>query len=185
MSDTDEELPPGVPGKLVASGPYIFKEYWNDAKATADAFFPGGWFRTVDLASRDEDGFITILDSIKDVIVRGGENISCPEVEDAVYRHPSVAEAVVFGVPHPRLGEEVAVVVTLKNGARTLGRAELTDIVSSQLAKFKVPSRFFLWPGTTLPRGGTGKTPKREIKKAILDKSTPGVRELAEPSSRL
>lgn len=185
VSDTGEELPPGVPGELVARGPYIFKEYWNDAKATADAFFPGGWFRTGDLASRDEDGFITILDRIKDVIVRGGENISCPEVEDAVYRHPSVAEAVVFGVPHPRLGEEVAVVVTLKNGARTLGRAELTDMMSSQLAKFKVPSRVFLWPGTTLPRGGTGKTPKREIKKAILDKSTPGVRELAEPSSRL
>ena len=113
VSDTGEELPPGVPGELVAKGPYIFKEYWNEAKATADAFFPGGWFRTGDLASRDEDGFITILERIKDVIVRGGENISCPEVEDAVYRHPSVAEAVVFGVPHPRLGEEVAVVVTV------------------------------------------------------------------------
>jgi long-chain acyl-CoA synthetase len=92
----------GSPGELVVRGAFVFKEYWNKPEATAKAFFPGRWFRTGDLATLDKDGFIIILDRMKDMVIRGGENISCAEVESAVAYHPAVIEVAVLGLPQER-----------------------------------------------------------------------------------
>lgn len=179
-----ETAPIGTPGELVARGPFVFREYWGKPEATAEAFFPGGWFRTGDLAMQDKDGYFTILDRIKDIVVRGGENISCAEVEDVAYRYPGVSEASVLSLPHERLGEEVALVLALLPGSPAPSHGEVTSFFSDRLSRFKVPSRIFVWPEPELPHGATGKTPKREIKKLLLD-GKPGVRELISLSAKL
>jgi len=157
----------GAPGELVVRGALVFKEYWKNQSATEKAFFPGGWFRTGDLARIDSDGFVTILDRLKDIIIRGGENISCAEVEDAAYKHDAVAEAAVFSLPHPRYGEEVGMAVVVREGAALPSYEGMRQFLICHLAAFKVPSRLFRWPDKALPRGGTGKVLKREVKKRV------------------
>ncbi|MFE6700295.1 class I adenylate-forming enzyme family protein [Streptomyces sp. NPDC057718] len=112
-----EELPDGEPGELWLRGQSLFRGYWRDAAATGEAFGEGGWFRTGDLAVRRE-GQVSIVDRIKDVVIRGGENVYCVEVEGVLHDHPDVADAAVLGIPHPVLGEEVAAVVRLRAGAK-------------------------------------------------------------------
>lgn len=108
-----EPVPEGQVGELWLRGQALVRGYWRDEAATAEAFTPDGWFRTGDLA-RVRDGRVTVVDRIKDMIVRGGENVYCAEVEAVLHAHPEVVDAAVLGIPHPVLGEEVAAVVRLR-----------------------------------------------------------------------
>ena len=159
-------LPPGQMGELWSKGPMNAKLYWNKPEATAETFVDG-WVRTGDLARLDEEGFCFILDRAKDMLIRGGENIYCVEVENALYDHPAVMDAAVVGVPHRTLGEEPAAVVTLKPDAQA-SEAELRAHVAERLAAFKVPVAIKFWH-ETLPRNPNGKILKNELKKLFQD----------------
>ncbi|HEY2446105.1 MAG TPA: AMP-binding protein, partial [Rhizomicrobium sp.] len=157
-------LPCGEVGELWARGPNIVKGYWNRPQATAETFVDG-WVRTGDLARLDEEGFCTIVDRAKDMLIRGGENIYCVEVENALYEHPAVVDAALVGVPHHSLGEEPVAVVHLKSGTPAT-EEDLRGFVAARLAAFKVPVRIVFWP-ETLPRNPNGKILKSELKSAI------------------
>jgi long-chain acyl-CoA synthetase len=157
-------LPEGAVGELWCKGPQVVKLYWNKPEATAETFIDG-WLRTGDLARIDEEGFLFIIDRAKDMLIRGGENIYCVEVENVLYDHPDVMDAALVGVPHKTLGEEPAAVVHLKPGG-TATEAELRDWVRSRLAGFKVPVKVEFWP-ETLPRNANGKILKTELKKVF------------------
>jgi len=149
-------------GELWAKGPMIVKNYWNKPEATAQTFVDG-WVRTGDLARVDEEGFCFIIDRAKDMLIRGGENIYCIEVENVLYDHPAVMDAALVGIPHKTLGEEPGAVVTLKPGAAAT-EAELRAHVAEHLAAFKVPVKVKFWH-ETLPRNANGKILKNELKK--------------------
>ena len=155
-------LPVGTVGELWARGPQVVKLYWNKPEATAQTFVDG-WTRTGDLARLDEEGFCYIIDRAKDMLIRGGENIYCIEVENVIYDHPAVMDAAVVGIPHRTLGEEPGAVVTLKPGASAT-EAELRAHVAERLAAFKVPVQIKFWH-ETLPRNPNGKILKNELKK--------------------
>ena len=154
-------LPVGEVGELWVKGPQVVKLYWNKPEATAETF-QDGWLRTGDLARLDEEGFLFIVDRAKDMLIRGGENIYCVEVENVLYDHPDVMDAALVGVPHRTLGEEPAAVVHLKPGG-TAGEAELRQWVRERLATFKVPVEVRFWP-EPLPRNANGKILKTELK---------------------
>jgi long-chain acyl-CoA synthetase len=155
-------LPVGTVGELWCNGPQMMKGYWNKPEATAQTLVDG-WVRTGDLAKLDEDGFCFIIDRAKDMLIRGGENIYCIEVENALYDHPAVMDAAVVGIPHRTLGEEPGAVVTLKPGAQAT-EAELRAHVAERLAAFKVPVAVKFWH-EVLPRNPNGKILKNELKK--------------------
>ncbi|UTP40124.1 acyl--CoA ligase [Phenylobacterium sp. LH3H17] len=155
-------LPEGSVGELWVKGPQVVKGYWNKPEATAETF-QDGWLRTGDLARIDEEGFLFIIDRAKDMLIRGGENIYCVEVENVLYDHPDVMDAALVGIPHKTLGEEPAAVVHLKPGG-TADEAELRAFVRERLAGFKVPVKVVFWP-ETLPRNANGKIVKTELKK--------------------
>ncbi|WP_370413265.1 class I adenylate-forming enzyme family protein [Streptomyces fradiae] len=162
----------GGVGELLLRGQSLIRGYWGDEEATRAAFTPDGWFRTGDLA-RVRDGRVTVVDRIKDLVIRGGENVYCGEVEGVLHAHPDVAEAAVLGVPHPELGEEVAAVVRLRAGATgatgaTAGPEELRAHVGARLAAFKVPAHVLVRE-TELPRNATGKVLKRELRAEVAD----------------
>ena len=160
----DEEgntLPTGSVGELLVRGPNNVRGYWNKPVETEESF-GGGWFRTGDAARIDDDGFIYVVDRLKDMVLRGGENVYCAEVEAAIFEHPSVADVAVVGVPHPSLGEEVAAVVILQPGA-TLTVAELQEFVAQRIARFKVPS-IVLIRDEPIPRNATGKVLKKDLR---------------------
>ncbi len=156
------ELAVGEVGELWAKGPNIVKGYWNKPEATA-ATFTEGWVKTGDLARLDEEGFCYIIDRAKDMLIRGGENIYCIEVENVLYEHPAVMDAALVAVPHKTLGEEPGAVVHLKPGMHTT-EDELRAHVAGKLAGFKVPVKVVFWP-ETLPRNANGKILKTELKK--------------------
>ena len=159
-------LPPNAVGELWASGPMIVAGYWNRPEATAQTFVDG-WVRTGDLAKLDDEGFCTIVDRAKDVIIRGGENIYSIEVENALYEHPAVTDAALVGVPHRTLGEEPAAVVYLAPGAEA-SEAELKAFVAARLAGFKVPVRI-AFSAETLPRNANGKILKNELRTMLAN----------------
>ncbi|MDO8409823.1 MAG: class I adenylate-forming enzyme family protein [Phenylobacterium sp.] len=161
-ADGVTELPIGAVGELWAKGPMVVKGYWNKPEATAQTFVDG-WVRTGDLARLDEEGFCFIIDRAKDMLIRGGENIYCVEVENVLYDHPAIMDAAIVGVPHRTLGEEPAAVVTLKPGAEVTEQ-ELRAHVAEHLAAFKVPIAVKFWH-ETLPRNANGKILKNELKK--------------------
>ena len=142
--------------------------YWNKPEATAAAFAPDGWFKTGDLGYLDDDGYLFIVDRKKDIIIRGGENISCQEVESAIYAHPAVAEASVFGLPDERLGEIVGAVVYPKPGA-ALEADALHELLSRELASFKVPQQIWL-VDEPLPKLGSAKIDKVTLRKLYREK---------------
>ena len=158
----DRELPIGEVGELWCKGPQVVKGYWNKPEATAQTFVDG-WVKTGDLARIDDEGFCYIIDRAKDMLIRGGENIYCIEVENVLYDHPAVMDAALVGVPHRSLGEEPAAVVTLKPGAEA-SEQELRAFVADRLAAFKVPIKVAFWH-ETLPRNANGKILKNELKK--------------------
>ena len=157
-------LPPGEIGELCVRGPQVARGYWGQAEATAQSF-EDGWLRTGDLASVNEEGFVVIHDRAKDMLIRGGENIYCIEVEHLLQAHPAVAEAALIGRPHRTLGEEPVAVVALAAGAAVL-ESELRDFVRVRLAAFKVPVAVHIWPGP-LPRNPSGKILKTMLKKRL------------------
>jgi long-chain acyl-CoA synthetase len=156
------ELPVGEVGELWARGPNIVKGYWNKPKETAETFVDG-WVKTGDLARLDEESFCFIIDRAKDMLIRGGENIYCIEVENVLYEHPAVMDAALVAVPHHTLGEEPGAVVHLKPGMHTT-EEELRAFVAGKLAAFKVPVKIVFW-AETLPRNPNGKILKSELKK--------------------
>ncbi len=155
----------GEVGELWIKGPNIVKEYWHKPEASA-ATFTDGWVHTGDLARIDEEGFVYLVDRAKDLLIRGGENISSVEVESALFEHPSVADAAVIGVPHQVLGEEVGAVVQLAPG-KSATEDELKKHVAARLASFKVPVRVWFYDGP-LPRNPAGKILKRELRKELV-----------------
>ncbi|MEV0666331.1 class I adenylate-forming enzyme family protein [Actinomadura luteofluorescens] len=160
-----EELPTGEVGELLIKGPNVIKGYWNKPEATAAAFVDG-WFHSGDLARLDADGFVYIVDRAKDMLIRGGENIYCAEVEAALYEHPAVADCAVIGVPHQVLGEEVGAVVVPRPGAAVSGR-ELREFLGGRIAAFKVPAHvWFREEG--LPRNPGGKILKTRLREELL-----------------
>ena len=163
--DGTRELGVGEVGELWARGPNIVKGYWNKPEATA-ATFTEGWVKTGDLARLDEEGFCFIIDRAKDMLIRGGENIYCIEVENVLYEHPAVMDAALVAVPHKQLGEEPGAVVHLKPGQHTT-EDELRAFVAGKLAAFKVPVKVVFWP-ETLPRNANGKILKTELKKIFV-----------------
>ena len=159
-------LPLGSVGELWTRGPNNVRGYWNKPEETAKAF-TDGWFHTGDAARLDEDGFVYVVDRIKDVVLRGGENVYSAEVEAAVFEHPDVADVAIVGVPHTSLGEEVAAVVIRKPGS-TLTTTELQAFVAERLARFKVPS-IVLFSEDPLPRNATGKVLKKDLRSSVVD----------------
>jgi long-chain acyl-CoA synthetase len=159
--ESGQELPLGERGELCIKSPANILCYWNKPEATAEAFV-NGWFHTGDVAYMDEEGFVYIVDRIKEIIIRGGENISCIEVEAAIYRHPAVFEAAVFGLPDERLGEIVGAAIVLHEGAEMTSQ-DLHDFLAEHLASFKIPVHTW-FRAEPLPRIASGKIFKRQLK---------------------
>jgi len=151
-------------GELCVKGGNVIKGYLNRPEATAETIHHG-WLRTGDIARIDEDGFIYIVDRAKDMVLRGGENVYCAEVESAIFKHPAVAECTVFGVLDDRLGEEVGAAVVVAPG-ESVTADELRDHCSSLIAKFKIP-RYIWLREEPLPRNASGKFLKRELRDTL------------------
>jgi long-chain acyl-CoA synthetase len=166
MDEKGNELPPGGAGELWVKGPNVVKGYWRNPQATREALIDG-WLRTGDIARLDEEGFCTILDRAKDILIRGGENIYCIEVENALYEHPAVIDAAIVAIPHHSLGEEPGAVVTLKPGLAA-DEDELRGFVAERLAAFKVPVKI-LFSRDMLPRNANGKILKNELKRLFAE----------------
>jgi long-chain acyl-CoA synthetase len=152
----------GEPGEVCIRGPILMKGYWGKPEATAEAIDADGWLHTGDIGSVDEEGFLTITDRLKDMIIRGGENIYCVEIENRLVEHPAVADAAVIGVPHPELGEEVKAVVQVEP-EHELTVDEVRSWVRQELADFKVPAHVEL-QGDPLPRNASGKLLKNVLR---------------------
>jgi long-chain acyl-CoA synthetase len=162
-----EPVPTGETGEIWIKGPTIFRGYLNNPEATADAL-SDGWFHTGDVGRLDGDGYLYVVDRLKDVIIRGGENIYAAEVEAALYEHADVAEAAIVGVPDERYGEVVAAIVRLRPEA-TADADVLRSHVAGRLAAFKVPSIVRITPDP-LPRNAAGKVLKRELRTLVADR---------------
>ncbi len=150
----------GEIGEIAISGDNIMKGYWNRPDATAEAIVDG-WFRSGDLATVDDEGFFTIVDRKKDMILRGGLNVYPREVEEVLYEHPDVLEAAVIGIPDDKMGEEVGAGVVLKEGA-TASLDDIQKFVKDRIAAYKYPRK--VWRLDVLPKGPTGKILRREVK---------------------
>ena len=157
LDDAGKPVAQGERGEIAIRSVANFKGYWNNPAATAAAVTADGYFRTGDIGYLDEDGYVFIVDRKKDIIIRGGENISCQEVEAALYAHPQVAEAAVFGLADERLGEVPGAVVSLRDDA--VDGEALRAFLGEHIAAFKVPQRIWIADGP-LPRLGTEKIDK-------------------------
>ena len=162
-------LGPGEVGEIWLSGPTLFRAYWRQPGATKETLV-NGWLRTGDVGRLDEEGFLYIEDRLKDMILRGGENVYCAEVESAIFEHPAVLEAAVCARADERLGESVAAVVVLRGGA-TLSESELNEFLALRLAKYKIPTSV-IFTAERLVTNGAGKVSKRDMAKRYFD-STP------------
>ncbi|MFI7612456.1 acyl-CoA synthetase [Nonomuraea terrae] len=163
VDDQDEPVPPGVVGEIVHRSPHAMLGYWNDPDKTAEAF-RGGWFHSGDLGVMDADGYLSVVDRKKDMIKSGGENVASREVEEAIYQHPGVAEAAVFGLPDDRWIEAVTAAVVPRQGAEVTAE-ELSAFLRERLAAFKVPKRVVFVP--ELPKNASGKVLKRELRDTL------------------
>ena len=164
VDDFGNALATGEVGELWVRGSSVIKGYINRPEATAESI-TDGWLHTGDVARIDEEGFIFLVDRKKDMVLRGGENVYCAEVEAAVYRHPAVAEAVVFGVPDDRLGEEVAAAILLRDG-HAASAQELRDHVAILIARHKAP-RYIWFLSENIPRNASGKFLKKDLKASL------------------
>ena len=153
----------GERGELLVRGASVFAGYWMRPEVNAQVF-TDGWFRTGDVAYLDDEGYLFIVDRIKDLIIRGGENIGCGKVESALLMHPHVHEVAVYAVPDERLGEEVGATV---HGSDVLNLEDLRSFLNQNLARFEVP-RYLLKAEEPLPRTPSGKILKREIRLSAL-----------------
>ena len=165
VDDDQRPVGPDQMGELWIKGPNVVRGYWNKPEATAETF-AGGWLHTGDIARLDDEGFCYIVDRAKDMIIRGGENVYCVEVEGVLYEHPAVSDAAVIGIPDLVLGEQVGAVVQIKAGAEVTEK-ELQAHVAAHLAGFKVPVKIWFRPDP-LPRNPAGKILKRELRQELI-----------------
>jgi long-chain acyl-CoA synthetase len=160
VDDHDEPVAPGTPGEVVIRGHNVMKGYYKRPEATAEAI-RNGWFHTGDIGIVDDEGYLSIVDRKKDMIIRGGHNVYPRELEEVLLTHPAVSQAAVIGVPDPRLGEEVKAFIVLKPGT-TASEDELLEWCKQQFAVYKYPRHIEL--RTELPMSATGKILKRELR---------------------
>ncbi len=154
------ELPDGTPGEILIRGPNVMKEYYKSPEATAKALEPDGWLHTGDLGLRDADGFFYITGRLKELIIKGGENIAPREIDEALYRHPAVLEAAAVGIPDAHYGQDILAAVVLKPGA-ALTEADLRHFCERELGRFKTPKTIrFL---AELPKGPSGKVQRLKL----------------------
>lgn len=165
VKDPSREVAQGEVGELLISGPQVFQGYWNRPEDTAAALLPGRWLRTGDLVVQDEDGFVTVVDRQKELIITGGFNVSPSEVERAVNTVPGVAESAVVGLPRGGGAEVVTAVVVLEPGA-TLDDAAARDIAQRHLAEYKRPGRYLVWD--ELPKSLMGKVLRRTVRDTLI-----------------
>ena len=163
MDESGAQRQAGERGELQVRGTSVVRGYWNRPDANAETF-ADGWLRTGDVAYLDEEGFLFIVDRIKDLVIRGGENIGCGSVEAAILEHPAVIEASVYGVPDERLGEEVGATLYV---AEALTQKALTSFLESRLARFEIP-RYVRFSVEPLPRIASGKILKRQLREEAL-----------------
>jgi long-chain acyl-CoA synthetase len=165
VDPSNREVPRGTIGEILIGGPMVMKRYWNQPKITEDAL-RGGWMHTGDAGYMDEDGFLFVVDRLKDMIISGGENVYSAETENAIYQHPAVAMCAVIGVPHAERGEQVHAIVVLKDGLE-LTADELQAHCRNLIAGYKIP-RSIEFTREPLPVSGVGKILKRELRKKYL-----------------
>jgi acyl-CoA synthetase (AMP-forming)/AMP-acid ligase II len=167
VNDADEELPPGEVGEIVTRSDCVMAGYWKNADATAKAL-RGGWLHTGDVGSIDAEGFLTIKDRSKDMIISGGANIYPREIEEVLLRHPAVAECSVVGRPHPEWGEEVVAFVVAKGNLQT---QDLDSLCLDNIARFKRPREYRFVEA--LPKNNYGKVLKTELRKKLHSGTEP------------
>lgn len=160
VDDEMNDVAPGEIGEIVYRGPTLMREYWNNPRATADAF-AGGWFHSGDLVRRDEEGFVYVVDRKKDMIISGGENIYCAEVENVLFAHPRIREAAVIGRADDRWGEVPVAVVAVEDGDE-ISLTELAPHLDAHLARYKHPKALVVVEA--LPRNAGGKVVKHELR---------------------
>lgn len=164
VDEDGHDVPDGQVGELWVRSPNNVRGYWNKPEETAKAFVDG-WFKSGDAARRDPDGYIYVVDRIKDVVLRGGENVYCAEVEAVLFEHEAVGDVAVIGIPHESLGEEVAAVIVPKSGSGVKDTEDVRAYATAKLAGFKVPVKYF-WQEEPLPRNATGKVLKKDLRDA-------------------
>ena len=165
--DSDSPLATGEVGRVCFRGPSIMLEYFNRPEDTAKAVTPDGWFDSGDLGYLDEDGFLFLVDRAKDIIVRGGENISCLEVEACMHAHDQVRDVTVFGLPDERLGEVVTAMVYLRPDGTGASAEDIQAYAAQTLARYKIPTEI-LFSDHPLPRGATEKIDKKTVKAGVM-----------------
>lgn len=165
VDEQGRELPRGEVGEIWLKSPTIIKEYWQRPDDSRETFHDG-WIATGDIGYIDDENYVFLVDRAKDIIIRGGENIASAEIEVLLHSHPDVHEVAAFGVPHPRLGEEVAVAVVAKEG-RQIDVSSIRDFVSEHLAGFKVPAHVWV-RSEALPRNPSGKVIKNPLREEWL-----------------
>ncbi len=163
--DPTVDLPLGEPGELLLRGPQVFQGYWNRPSDTAATLLDGGWLRTGDIASVSPDGFVTIVDRLKEIIITGGFNVSPSEVEDVLTSHPDIAGAAVVALPKSSGGEDVAAAIVLREGVQVEPDA-IRDFCKARLAAYKVPRRVVVVDD--LPRSLIGKVQRREVRERLM-----------------
>ena len=166
VDDEGNALENGEVGEICIKGSTIMKGYWNNPEATAEVM-KNGWFHSGDIGKLDEQGFLIIMDRAKDIVIRGGENIGCAEVEYAISEHPEVSEVSVYGIPEERLGEMLCSSIMLQKDS-DLNSEQLSSFLSTRIASFKIPERNF-FQYEQLPRLATGKISKKELRKKTIE----------------
>ncbi|MGI9577207.1 MAG: class I adenylate-forming enzyme family protein, partial [Microthrixaceae bacterium] len=156
-----KHLGPNQTGEVLIRGPIIMAGYWDNPEATAETVIDG-WLHTGDIGHIDDEGYLFITDRAKDMLIRGGENVYCVEIENRLVEHPDIADAAVVGVPHPELGEEVKAVIEVVDGS-DLSDDDVRNWVRESLAEFKVPTYVDRWP-EKLPRNASGKLLKNVLR---------------------
>jgi fatty-acyl-CoA synthase len=169
VDDLMNDVPPGSVGEIVYRGPTLMAGYWNNPAATAEAF-AGGWFHSGDLVRADDEGFLYVVDRKKDMIISGGENIYCAEVENVLSAHPAVADIAIIGVKHERWGETPLAVLVPADPAAAPSLDDLAAWSRDKLASYKRPTRIVLLD--ELPRNAAGKVLKNELRARYGDSST-------------
>ena len=163
------DVEPGVPGELIVRGPQVFSGYYRKPEETSAVFVDGGWFRTGDIVTMDSDGFVTIVDRIKELIITGGFNVAPTEVENALRLHPSIQDVAVVGMPSAHSGEDVTAAVVLRPGEK-LDRESIRQFARDNLTPYKVPRRIVAID--ELPTSLIGKVLRKQVREALLQKET-------------
>lgn len=160
VDDNGNDVPTGNVGELILRGPHIFSGYWNEPEETVKTIEPNGWVHTGDLAMKDDEGFYFITGRKKDMFISGGENVYPTEIEELLYKHPSILEAAVVGIPHEKWGEVGKAVIVLKSG-RSLSEEQILEYLGGKLARYKIPKYYEF--REELPKSAAGKILKREL----------------------